>query len=717
QGMARALELVAQRVDDSGANPFAPRARIEYMRRLEPPGDPAALLAYRYQLGWLLLLAGRTDEAIRELEAAGELRRATPAPGPGAAELHSALAVAFLRLGEQQNCLERHDSDSCLFPIREAGRHRVEEGSRRAMAELERVLAESPGDLTARWLLNLAAMTVGEYPAGVPEGLRIPETAFRSEHDVGRFPDVAPSAGLAAVGLAGGSAVDDFDGDGLLDVLSSSWGSRDPLRLFLNNGDGTFTDRAREAGLEGIGGGLNLVHADYDNDGDNDVFVLRGAWLGPLGRQPNSLLRNEGDGRFTDVTVRAGLADLAPTQTAAWGDYDDDGRLDLFVGAESLGSDRYPCRLYRNQGDGTFRDVAAELGVVSGGFVKGAVWGDVDNDGRPDLYLSRLQEPNQLFLNQGPAPEGAAGGPWRPFAEVGGAAGVSEPEVSFPAWFFDYDNDGWLDLFVAGYEIDYLEADVEAVIAHLLGRRTTEARPRLYRNAGDGTFADVTTAAGLDRPLYAMGANFGDLENDGFLDFYLGTGTPSLTALVPNVMLRNEEGRRFRDVTTAGGFGHLQKGHGVSFADLDNDGDQDVHVVLGGAFSGDVYQNALFLNPGHGNRWITLRLEGVRANRSAIGARIRLEVDTPAGPRTIHRAVSTGGSFGSGSLQQEIGLGSALRVRSVQIRWPGTGRPQTLGTLGMDRIWKIREGAPPEPVDVPVLDLGRGRRPAGPAER
>jgi hypothetical protein len=275
----------------------------------------------------------------------------------------------------------------------------------------------------------------------------------------------------------------------------------------------------------------------------------------------------------------------------------------------------------------------------------------------------------------------------------------------------DYDNDGWLDLFVAGYEIDYLNADTEAVVAHYLGRETSEARPRLYRNLGDGTFEDRTAAAGLDRPLYAMGSNFGDLDNDGYPDLYLGTGTPSFEALVPNVMFRNEAGRRFQDVTTSGGFGHLQKGHGISFADLDNDGDQDVYAVMGGAYSGDVYQNVLFLNPGHDNRWVTLRLEGVSANRSAIGARIRLEVDTEAGQRTIHQTVSTGGSFGSNSLQQEIGLGRARRIRSVQIRWPGGKEPQELGPLEMDRIWRIQEGAPPEPVALEVLDLGRQKEP------
>ena len=129
--------------------------------------------------------------------------------------------------------------------------------------------------------------------------------------------------------------------------------------------------------------------------------------------------------------------------------------------------------------------------------------------------------------------------------------------------------------------------------------------------------------------------NYGDLDNDGWLDFYVAPAIPTLSTLIPNRMFRNDGGRRFQDVTTSGGFGHLQKGHGVSFADLDNDGDQDVHVVMGGAYSGDVARNALFLNPGHGNHWITLKLEGVTSNRAAIGARIRVVVATADG-RALH---------------------------------------------------------------------------------
>jgi hypothetical protein len=205
-----------------------------------------------------------------------------------------------------------------------------------------------------------------------------------------------------------------------------------------------------------------------------------------------------------------------------------------------------------------------------------------------------------------------------------------------------------------------------------------------------------------------MGTNFGDLDNDGFRDFYVGTGDPDLRSIVPNRMFRNDGGRRFQDVTTSGGFGHIQKGHGISFGDLDNDGDQDIHVNMGGAFTGDGYQNLLYENPGHGNRWITLRLEGTASNRSAIGARIRIEVDGPGGPRTIHATVTTGGSFGSSSLQQEIGLGAATAIREVEIAWPGSGRVDRFSGLEPDRIYGIREGdSEPREIRLERLQLAR----------
>ncbi|MBM3775966.1 MAG: CRTAC1 family protein, partial [Acidobacteria bacterium] len=203
------------------------------------------------------------------------------------------------------------------------------------------------------------------------------------------------------------------------------------------------------------------------------------------------------------------------------------------------------------------------------------------------------------------------------------------------------------------------------------------------------------------------------VDNDGWPDMYLGTGAPDLAMLVPNRMFRNAGGKVFQDITTAAGVGHLQKGHGVAFGDLDNDGDQDIYEGMGGAYTGDAYWSVLFLNPGNRNRRITLQLEGVRSNRSAIGARIRIRVQTPAGERDIHAGVSTGGSFGGSSLQQEIGLGDAKAIREIEIAWPASGTRQIFKSVEMDQILKIKEDASePVPVKLKRLDLAGGK-PAG----
>lgn len=643
-----------------------------------------------YRLGRELLRAGDTEEAITTfLDIRRLFSRDQVRVNPKLVrELTEQLAIAYLRLGEQDNCIALHGGGSCIIPLDPEARHRKERGSRRAMEELESLLASErdPGHV---WLLNLAAMTLGEYPDGVPEVWRLPPEVFASEGELVRFVDRAPAVGLDILGTSGGSVVEDFDGDGLLDVMVSAWGLDEQLRLLVNAGDGRFADRTAEAGLTGQTGGLNLVHADYDDDGDTDVLVLRGAWLSIHGRHPNSLLRNDGDGTFTDVTREAGLLSFHPTQTADWADFDGDGDLDLFIGNESDERRKSPCELYANDGDGTFTEIAAAVGLDIEGFVKGVAWGDVDNDGRPDLFLSRFGQPNLLFHNDGRTGEGERPTAWR-FTDVTLRAGVAEPVRSFPTWFWDFDNDGWLDLLVASYS-GFTTESLDLVVAEYFGEETSGETPRLYRNRGDGTFEDVTRRTRLDRVLLAMGSNYGDLDNDGYPDAYFGTGEPAFETLVPNRMFRNDAGRRFLDVTTAGGFGHLQKGHAVSFADLDNDGDQDIHEVLGGAYSGDVYQNVLFVNPGSENHWVTLKLVGTDSPRSAIGARLRVVVTTPERERTVHTVVDTGGSFGSNPLRAEIGLGRAGAVERVEIDWP-SGRHEVVEGLELDAFYQITEG-------------------------
>jgi hypothetical protein len=491
---------------------------------------------------------------------------------------------------------------------------------------------------------------------------------------------------------------EDFDGDGLLDIVTSSLDFLQPMTFKHNDGNGKFSDRSVESRLDDQLGGLNCVAADYDNDGDMDILVLRGAWLYDDGCVRKSLLRNDGKGVFTDVTRAAGLADPAsPTQVGVWADFDDDGDLDLFVGNESrvgIGDPKgdHPSQLFRNNGDGTFTDVAAAAGLRCNSYVKGAAAGDFDNDGRIDLYVSNIG-PNVLFHNDG----------GMRFSDVTAKAGVVEPkERSFATWFFDYDNDGWLDLYVGAYS-----ASVSDVCADYLKLPEKAPRPALYHNNRDGTFTDVARRVGLDRAIEPMGANFGDLDNDGWLDFYLTTGDPHLDTLVPNLMFRNDGGRAFQDVTKSGGFGHLQKGHGVVFADLDNDGDQDVFNEIGGFFPTDAFRDALYENPGHGNHFLTVQLQGSASNRNAIGARIHLTLQTPAGLREIQRAAGSVSSFGGSPLsRQQIGLGDATAIRKLEITWPTSKTTQSFENVPLDVFLRVVEGrAQFETLNLPRIRL------------
>ena len=601
------------------------------------------------------------------------------------------LGVAYMRLGETQNCALHPTADSCILPLRGGGIHSQQAPSWQAIAVFTDMLENTPKptaqnllaeemslNLAARWLLNIAYMTVGGYPQQVPESHLLSPDAFESADQIPRFTNIAPTLGLDTFDMCGGVIADDFDNDGYLDIVVSTWDVEGQLRFFRNNQDGTFSDRTEAAGLLGLYGGLNIIQADYNNDGNVDILVLRGAWLGEHGRHPNSLLRNNGNGTFTDVTLDAGLGDVHyPSQTASWGDYDNDGDLDLYIGNETSEALVAPNQLFRSNGNGTFTDVAAAAGVMNHAYAKAVIWGDYDGDRLLDLYVSNRFGSNRLYRNTG---DGT-------FVDMAQRLGVDQPTESFPAWFWDFDNDGLLDLYVSAYA-----ARVEHLAADMLGLPVNAELTRLYRGTGEGQFEEVSGRFHLDRPTAAMGANFGDLDNDGYLDFYLGTGYPPYESLMPSVMYRSQNGKGFSDVTYAGGFGHLQKGHGVFFADLDHDGDQDVFEQMGGAYPGDRFGNVLYENPGFGNHWITIKLVGVDSNRSAIGARIRAEVIEGETRRSIYRHVNSGGTFGANPLRQTIGIGKASRIELLEVFWPTTGATQTFSDLPVDQIIQIIEG-------------------------
>ena len=615
------------------------------------------------------LRLGNNRDAVEHLLAAYKLS------DKGAVQPAFQLAIAYLRLGEAENCLAHRNPESCILPIRGGGIHREQAGARNAIEYLKEVLEKQPGHLTARWLLNLAHMTVGEYPGNVPEQLLIPPERFKARADFPPFHEVAADLGLNTLTLSGGVIADDFDNDGWLDIVVSDWSPSGQLRLFQNGGDGTFSERTKQAGLAGLFGGLNLIQADYDNDGDTDIYVMRGAWLEKVGRSyPNSLLQNDGNGRFRDVTLEAGLGKAHfPTQTAAWADYDNDGDTDLYVGNEN-----FPSQLFRNNGDRTFTDVAREAGVTNDDFAKAVIWGDYDSDRFPDLYVSNFGGANRLYHNNG---DGT-------FTDAAPDAGVTYPFKSFPAWFWDFNNDGNLDLFVSGYEWN-----VRDVAADYLGLPAMDTElDSLYQGDGKGGFRQAGPDVNFTQITQPMGSNFGDLDNDGFPDFYLGTGYPDYDGLMPNLLFHNRGGERFVDVTIAAGVGHLQKGHGVAFADFDHDGDQDIFSELGGAFAGDVFGNALFENPGFGNHWIVVKLIGVESNRSAIGASIRAEITEGGEKRSVYKWVNSGGSFGANPLRRHIGLGSAEKIDTLEVYWPATDQTQQFRDLGVNQFIAITEG-------------------------
>jgi hypothetical protein len=635
--------------------------------------DHAEIAWTHRSLGQLWAYLGQLGRAAEQFEAAYQIALGRQARDPelkaAIAPLEAMLGVAHLRRGELENCIEHHHAASCIFPIRPEGRHQLTAGSERAFEYFLKHLAREPENLEVRWLLNLAAMTLGRHPEGVPERWRLPAKLFTSAELPGRFDDVAAEAGLKEIGRSGGAVIEDFDGDGALDIFVSSTDVCASARLYRGIGGGRFEERTAVAGLREQLGGINATHTDYNNDGRLDLFVMRGGWEYAM---RNSLLRNDGGAVFTDVTGPAGLSSaLHRTHSAAWADFDNDGWLDVFVAHEET-----PAALFRNNRDGTFADVAAQAGVRRAAFSKGAAWGDYDNDGDADLYVSNYAERNFFYVNNGNGT----------FTERAAQLGVDRPVLSFPTWFFDYDNDGWLDLFVASFV-----PSVTEVVRHYLGLPPRVDTFRLYRNDRRGGFIDVTSETGLSRVAPVMGANFGDIDNDGFLDMYLGTGAPSYAALVPNLMFRNDAGRRFIDVTTATGTGHLQKGHGVAWADVDDDGDLDIYANIGGFLPGDVYSRALFRNPGTGgNAWIRVRLEGVKSNRPGIGAKIR--VTLPDGS-IRYREVNGGGSFGASPLEQHIGLGKAERIAKLEVIWPATAATtQSFTDVPPNQRIVIREG-------------------------
>lgn len=593
------------------------------------------------------------------------------------------LGVSALRMGENDNCVMCRGESACILPISPSAIHTNPKGSRLAIEHFTAYLRQFPDDVEVQWLLNLAHMTLGEHPDKLdPRHLLRLDPFTKSEFGIGQFQDVSHRVGILRLNQSGGAIMEDFDNDGLFDIVITDWSTSGPMAFYRNKGDGTFEDRTKAAGLTRQFGGLHCVQTDYNNDGHMDIFVPRGAWMPEQMPIRPSLLRNNGNGTFTDVTHEAGLLTPFNSNSASWADYDNDGHLDLFMSGQHR-----PCPLYRNKGDGTFEEVASKAGLPDTSNVMGAAWIDFDNDGYPDLFLN-IGNPPLLAFGR---PSGTArlfrNNRNGTFTEVTKEMGIDGPLSGFSCWAWDYDNDGWLDILA----ISAIHS-LEDVINGMLDRPAELPTLRLYRNLGGKGFRDVTKEVGLDKVCAPMGTNFGDLDNDGYLDFYLGTGNPDLSMLIPNRLFRNLAGKRFAEITASSRTGHLQKGHGVAIGDWRRCGSQDIFIQLGGAVPGDRYHNVLFQNPGQGNNWLSVKLVGKKSNRAAIGARIKVVTEGEA-PLTVHRHVSSGSSFGANPLEQHIGLGKASRVARLEVHWPTSGTTQVFENIAVNQGVVITEFA------------------------
>jgi hypothetical protein len=436
------------------------------------------------------------------------------------------------------------------------------------------------------------------------------------------------SGPLGDMGNGRGVAWGDYDNDGDLDLYLSNYGGAYANKLFRNDGNDLFVD-ATSGPLGDPGNGMSVVWGDYDNDGDLDLYLANYG-------SANKLFRNDGGGVFTDVTSGP-LGDAGNGMGVAWGDYDNDGDLDIYL--SNCGQAN---KLFRNVGGGIFVDATSgPLGDAGCG--SGVAWGDYDNDGDLDLYLANYDNTgNKLFRNDGngvfvDVTSGPLGGP-------GFCTGV--------AWG-DYDNDGDLDLYIANYG---------------------SAGNRLLRNDGGGVFSDVTSGP-LSGPQNSTSVAWGDYDNDGDLDLYVGAGG------YPKKLLRNDGSGVFVDATS-GPLGEASSTQGVAWGDCDNDGDLDLYVSNYG------YANRLFLNQvGSKNNWLHVDLVGTVSNKSAIGARVRVR---SGGISQIREISGSSGFLGQNSLTAAFGLGSATRVDTLEIRWP-SGIVQRCTAVPIDKLLQIYE--------------------------
>lgn len=458
------------------------------------------------------------------------------------------------------------------------------------------------------------------------------------------FSDVTSAAQIdhqySGFAYGGGVVCADFNHDSYPDLYLTD-GEGHPNRLYINQKNGTFEETAAQANLHDMHESVGAVAGDIDNDGDLDLYLANH-------EAQNKLFLNDGSGHFNDVTASAGVGDTGPSTSVAMVDYNNDGFLDIFVLNRSLfGGD--PCKFYRNNQDGTFTDVAAEIGTDYSGVSLGVGFFDFDNDRDLDIYLADEINVDLIYRNEGNGT----------FTNIAGEIGLRATD-GMGIDFADYDNDGDLDVYVGDYYAD-----------------------PLFRNNGDATFTDVAEQAGIINERVGWGINFLDYDNDGDKDLYVLNG--SMVAHRKddhNVFFRNDGNGNFSRMNDAFGLSDDGDGRGSACADFNKDGYLDIFVV--NVTRG---KSKLYMNQGGSNNWTTLELEGTASNRSAIGAR----VEVVSGSLRQIDEVRAGSSYASmNSLELEFGLGQRSSIDSVIVYWP-SGIKQVLLDQPVNEPLKITE--------------------------
>ena len=530
-----------------------------------------------------------------------------------------------------------------------------------------------------QWLFTLALDQIKGPRPPLPDFVLFPVETDNASAPLLAFEDIAPKLGIHHLNGNGTAAWGDIDGDGKQDLIVG--GSGTFIRVYRNEGD-KFTDVTDAVGLGKVPSGYALNLIDYDNDGWPDLYISLNGWSGPM---RNRLFHND-HGKFTDVSRQSGADDPGSGFCALWGDLDNDGYLDLVV-ANGVLMDGSVTQIYHNNGNGTFTNVtkAAGLNEPPEYGAIGIALGDYDKDGRLDILINgRDNAPNRLYHNDGKMH----------FTDVAAKAGVLQPPHNgFVCFFMDYNNDGWPDILTTS--LAPWEATVEGLKKGYAPPNARSINPdssRLFRNNGNGTFTDVTFQSKLYHPMGTMGAGVADLDNDGYLDVYIGTGDPQMSRLEPNRLFHNNGDGTFADVTNFVGFARPgNKGHGVAFIDIDDDGALDMFAQLGGHYPGDHAYNAFYHNLKAGqNHWLEVDLRGVKSNRMAVGTQLTVK----AGDLLVYREVKGSEGFGATStFRQHFGLGGNGRVDSLEIHWPSGVTHQFTG-LDANQIISIKEDEP-----------------------